>query len=106
MSFFTDDHDVVAMGREFFMVIAITEPFMAFAFALGGALRGGGDPVSPFIYASTSDILVVIIVGYLLAVQLKMGFTGIAIGVAVSAVTRAIPTTLRFRRGAWRTTRL
>ena len=69
-------------------------------------MRGGGDPISPFIYASTSDILVVIIVGYVLAVQLSMGFTGIVIGVAVSAVTRAIPTMMKFHKGSWKSTRL
>jgi putative MATE family efflux protein len=103
MGFFTDDHKVIAMGRVFFVIIALTEPIMAFAFALGGALRGGGDPISPFVYASVSDLIVVILVGYLIAVQFHMGFTGIAIGVALSAVTRAIPTMLKFRKGKWKT---
>jgi len=103
MGFFTEDAEVVAMGRTFFLIIALTEPVMAFAFALGGALRGGGDPVSPFVYASVSDLLVVILGGYLLAVYFGMGFAGIAIAIALSAVTRAVPTTLTFRRGRWKT---
>ena len=106
MRFFTDDRDAIAMGRIFFMVVALTEPVMAFAFALGGALRGGGDPMSPFVYASVSDLVVVILAGYLLAVPLGMGFTGIAIGMAISSLTRAIPTTLKFRQGKWKRTRL
>jgi Na+-driven multidrug efflux pump len=106
MAFFTGDVEVIAMGKMFFVIIAVTEPIMAFSFALGGALRGGGDPVSPFIYASVSDLVVVILAGYLMAVQFQMGFAGIVIGIALSAVTRAIPTMLKFRKGAWKTIRL
>jgi len=102
MGFFTSDPDVISMGRIFFRVIAVSEPIMALAFALGGALRGGGDPISPFIYAAFSDIVVVILVGYVLAITLNMGFAGIAIGLAASAVTRAIPTSLKFRHGSWK----
>jgi putative MATE family efflux protein len=106
MAFFTGDVEVIAMGKVFFVIIAVTEPIMAFSFALGGALRGGGDPVSPFIYASISDLMIVILAGYLMAVQFQMGFTGIVIGIALSAVTRAIPTMLKFRKGKWKTIRL
>lgn len=106
MAFFTDDGEVIAMGRSFFLVIALTEPVMAFAFALGGALRGGGDPMPPFIYASLSDLVVVILCGYVLAVQWGLGITGIAAGLAVSAFTRAIPTMLRFKNGAWKSMRV
>jgi putative MATE family efflux protein len=106
MAFFTGDQEVIALGRRFFVIVAITEPIMAFAFAMSGALRGGGDPISPFIFASVSDLVVVIAVGYLLAVPLGMGFSGIAVGIAISALTRAIPTTVKFRAGRWKATRL
>jgi Na+-driven multidrug efflux pump len=106
MSFFTDDREVIVMGRTFFIIIALTEPVMAFAFALSGALRGGGDPMPPFIYSSMSDLLVVILAGYLMAVQFQMGFAGIAAGLALSAFTRAIPTMLTFRRGHWKKNKL
>ena len=102
MHFFTDDSTVISMGKLFFIVIALTEPIMAFAFALGGALRGAGDSVSPFVYGSISDLAVKIIVGYILAIQLNMGFLGIVIGIAVSAFTRAIPTMVKFHSGKWK----
>lgn len=105
MAFFTDDREVISLGRTFFVIIALTEPIMAFAFALSGALRGGGDPLSPFIFGSASDLVVVILVGYLLAVVAGMGFAGIAIGLALSAFTRAIPLTLIYRRGKWKAAR-
>jgi len=79
---------------------------MAFAFGIGGALRGGGDSVSPFVYASVSDLFVVIAAGYLLAVTLGMGFTGIAVALALSALTRAVPTMLKYRQGAWKAIRI
>jgi len=106
MSFFTDDVDAIQMGKTFFMIVAISEPAMAFAFAMGGALRGGGDPLSPFIDTSVSDLVVVIVCGYIRASSLNLGFAGIAIGIAVSSLTRAIPTTLKFQQGKWKRNRL
>ena len=106
MGFFTEDAGVVSRGRTFFMIIALSEPVMALAFALSGALRGGGDPISPFIYAGVSDLVIVIATGYLLAVVAGMGFSGIAVGIAISALARAVPVTLKFREGKCRATRL
>ncbi len=106
MGFFTDDAEVIALGRPFFMTIALTEPIMAFAFAMSGSLRGGGDPMRPFLYASLSDLLVIIAVGYGLAVVFELGFFGIAAAIAISALTRAIPITITFHRGRWKSTRL
>lgn len=102
MKFFTDDREVIEMGRTFFLTIALTEPVMAFAFALTGALRAGGDPISPFVYGSISDLVVVIVMGYVLAVVLQFGFVGIAIAIAISAVTRAVPVTWKFSTGQWK----
>ncbi|NQV18706.1 MAG: MATE family efflux transporter [Armatimonadetes bacterium] len=106
MSFFTDDADAIRMGRTFFMIVAVSEPVMALAFALGGALRGGGDPLSPFIYSSVSDLIVVIVCGYIMAITLNLGFAGIAIGIAVSSLTRAIPSTWKFKQGKWKKNKL
>jgi putative MATE family efflux protein len=106
MGFFTDDREVIRLGRVFFMTIALTEPVMAFAFALGGALRGGGDPMPPFIYASVSDLVIVILSGYLLAIRCRMGFNGIAIAIAIAALTRALPTVWTYQRGKWQTKRI
>ena len=106
MGFFTDDPGVIDMGRSFFMIIAVAEPIMAFAFALSGALRGGGESMPPFIYGSISDLVVVIAAGYVFAVVLHMGFAGIAAGMALSALTRAIPTLMRFRLGKWKMKKL
>jgi putative MATE family efflux protein len=106
MGFFTDDAEVISMGRIFFMTIAVTEPIMAFGFAMSGALRGGGEPMHPFVYASLTDLIVVIAAGYLFAVPLGMGFSGVALGLAIGSVTRSVPTTLRFRKGTWKSVKL
>ncbi|MBN1672773.1 MAG: MATE family efflux transporter [Kiritimatiellae bacterium] len=105
MGFFTDDPDVIAMGRAFFLIVALTEPVMGAAFSYGGALRGGGDAVSPLLYAGASDLFVMLGASYLLGVRLNMGMQGVAIGIAVSVVTRAVPSWLRFRQGKWKATR-
>nr|HPR18196.1 MATE family efflux transporter [Candidatus Cloacimonadota bacterium] len=105
MSFFTDDTSAIQMGKTFFMIIAVTEPIMAFSYALGGSLRGGGDSLSPLIYSSVSDLVVVIVCGYIMAITLNLGFAGIAIGIAVSSITRAVPTSWKFKQGKWKRNR-
>ena len=105
MAFFSSDRDVIAMGRGFFLVVALTEPLMGAAFAYGGALRGGGDSVSPFLYASVSDLLVLLSASYVLGVRLALGIQGVAIGIALSVLTRAVPSWFRFRQGRWQATR-
>ena len=102
MGFFTSDAEVIRLGRTFFIVVALSEPVMAFAFGIGGALRGGGDSISPFVYGSVSDLVVVAAAGYLFAITLGLGFTGVALALALSALTRAIPTMLKYRQGAWK----
>ena len=106
MAFFTNDVRVISAGITFFVITALAEPVMAFSFALGGGLRGGGDPVSPFIYSSISDLVVVIGAGYVLAIKLNMGLPGIAVAISLSAVTRAIPTMWKFWKGGWKTVKL
>lgn len=105
MGFFTDDPSVIAMGRIFFVTIAVTEPIMGVAFAYGGALRGGGDSLSPFIYAAVSDILIMLGASYVFGITLGMGIQGVGIGIAVSVISRVIPLWFRFRRGKWKTAR-
>ena len=106
MRFFTSDPSVIGLGRTFFITIALTEPVMAFAFALSGGLRGGGDANTPFLWAALSDLVVVIAAGYLFAIVLGMGFAGIAIALAASALTRAIPVSIVYKRGAWKRIRV
>ena len=43
-----------------------------------------------------------IVAGYLMAVTFSLGFAGIAIALALSALVRAVPVTLVYRRGKWR----
>lgn len=106
MGFFTGDPAVITMGKTFFIIVALSDPIMAFAFALGGALRGGGDPISPFVSSSVSDLVVTIAAGYLLAVRMNMGIAGIALAMAISSVTRAAPIMWQFSRGKWKANEL
>jgi len=103
VGFFTADRSVIDMGRVLFLTVALAQPIMGFAFALSGALRGGGDPVAPFLFAATADLLVVNLVGYLLAIHLGIGFQGIALAITLGSLARAIPMVLRFRAGRWKT---
>lgn len=101
MLFFTEDSEVIKMGIYFFMIVALTEPVEAFSFSLSGALRARGDPISPFLYASFSDLIILLGISYLGVVIFKLGFLSIAIGFAVSAFTRTIPMVIKYHNSKW-----
>lgn len=106
MLFFTDDTEVIEMGIYFFMIVALTEPVMAFSFSLSGGLRARGDPISPFIYASFSDLVVILSISYLGVMIFKWGFISIAVGFAASAFTQAIPMVIKYHNGKWRSIKI
>ena len=120
--------DVVRLGGVYLTILFAGSVFTMFNFAVSGVLLGvGRTRVSLFIllgvnllnivlnyllingigpFPALSDLVVVIAAGYLLAVVLGMGFAGIAVAIAMIAATRAVPVSIAYRRGRWKTIRV
>jgi Na+-driven multidrug efflux pump len=71
--------------------------------ALGGALRGGGDTVSPLIFTVVTQLLMGIGAGALIVAYTPAGPPGLWGAVVVAMYAQSAITIWWFRRGRWKT---
>ncbi|MFO0611182.1 MAG: MATE family efflux transporter [Polyangiaceae bacterium] len=99
---FTDDEAIVDMGARALPVMAIAQPFMAYATVIRMSLRGAG---------ATSTVLWVTLVGtfcirlplaYLLVSRLGWGLTGIWLASTADWAAQSAIVFRVFQRGRWR----
>lgn len=102
MGLFTDDQEIIAMGRQALFVIALSQPFQAVAQVLAGSLRGAGDTRFPMLSTGLGIWLFRLPFSYLFGAVLGWGLPGMYIANILDGATRACATTLRYRTGRWR----
>lgn len=102
MRAFTDDASIVEMGAAALPIMAISQPFMAYATVLRMALRGAG---------ATSTVLWITVVGtfcirlplaWLMVSKLGWGLTGIWAASTADWAMQSVVVFLVFRGGRWR----
>ncbi len=111
---FTDDPELLHLGGNAMKIIALTQPPLALAFVLAGALRGAGDVKFPMWVTTTAVWLVRLPIGAFLGLSavgvpftnisfpgLGLGLQGIYAGMVVEASVRALFMYLRYRGGKW-----
>jgi putative MATE family efflux protein len=111
---FTDDPRLLDLGAECLKVIAFSQPALALAFVLAGALRGAGDVRFPMWATNIAVWFVRLPVGVFLGLPavgipftsvslpgLGLGLPGIYGALIVEASVRAIMMVIRFRSGKW-----
>jgi len=91
----------VRQHTEFFiLILAVIQPLMAIEFAIGGALRGGGDTRYPLLVTFSGMILGRLSIG--LTVRLLGGSVEAMYAVIIADYAiKAIMLVLRFRSGKW-----
>jgi MATE family multidrug resistance protein len=102
LGIFTDDPEVLALGRPLLVVGAVFQLCDAFGIVADGALRGAGDTRWPFVIRFVLSWWVFVPLAYVMGVWLGGGLTWawVAGTVYVALLTSAL--LLRFRSGAWR----
>jgi MATE family multidrug resistance protein len=103
---FTDDPNVVALGRPLLAIGALFQLFDAIAIITEGALRGAGDTRWPFLVETAFGWGIFVPLAYLLGVTLEGGLTGAWSGGLVSLGLMAFFLVRRFRSGAWQRIRI
>jgi len=93
--------EAVAYGTLALRILALGEPGWAVNMALSGALRAGGDTMSPLRYTVYYQLLVGMGAGALLV--LKFGYGPVAVwgSVLLAQMLQATATMWKFRRGDW-----
>ncbi|MFL5732241.1 MAG: MATE family efflux transporter [Chloroflexia bacterium] len=114
LTVFTDDPRLLDLGDQAMKVIAFSQPPLALAFVLAGALRGAGDVRFPMLVTTIAVWLVRIPIGAFLGMNsvclpfgstcvpgLGWGLAGIYGALIVEASLRAVLFFRRFREGRW-----
>jgi Na+-driven multidrug efflux pump len=84
-------------------VLALGEPCWAINMALGGALRGGGDALSPLIFTVATQLVLGIGAGALVVLIGGYGPIGLWVSIVAAMYLQAVVTIWWFRRGRWKT---
>ena len=103
---FTHDAAVVAAGKSFLKLIALSFLFSGPMLPLGSAMNGAGDTKPPMVIAFIANWLVKLPLSYVLAVPFGYGIDGVWTGMFVSIVFEALLMFWWYRRGTWKTKRV
>ena len=103
---FTQDAEVVRLGRPLLALGALFQLVDAVGIIAGGSLRGAGDTRWPFAVQASLGWLVRLPVVYTVAVVLHGGVTGAWLGELGYVVVLSSTWLARFRAGVWRTIRI
>jgi len=103
---FTDDSNVLALGRPLLALGAIFQLVDAVGIIAGGSLRGAGDTRWPFVVQTLLAWFARLPIVYVAAIVLEGGIFGAWLGELGYVIILGSAWLLRFRAGAWRTVRI
>jgi putative MATE family efflux protein len=99
---FTADPLVRGHVSDYLRIAALSEPFLALAMVLNGALQGAGDARAPMWSVFFFQLLLRVPLGFVLALLLGWGTAGAWWAMTVSMVAQGVGITWYFRLGRWR----
>lgn len=102
MNLFIKDPEVIRIGTNCLRIVAFSEPFLAVALALMGALRGAGDTKWPFYIVLFSTWIVRIIPALIAVFGFGAGLSAVWIFMCADVVMRCVLAVARFRTGRWK----
>ena len=97
---FTNDVEVIQIGKLYLQFLSLTFGFIAFSLVLGKALTGAGDTISPMVITFGAQMGV----GLCLVIILShfFGLVGVWIGIALSNVVQGGAMWFWYRTGNWK----
>jgi MATE family multidrug resistance protein len=99
---FTQDAEVIRLGRPLLAVGAVFQLFDAVAIVASGSLRGAGDTRWPFMVQTTLAWTTFLPLAYIGGVVLEGGLSGAWLGGAVHVALLSGALAWRWRSGAWK----
>lgn len=103
---FTSEPTVLATGAACLKIVALGFPFYAFGMVITQAFNGAGDTWTPTLINVVVFWLWEIPLAYTLAVPLGWGVNGVFIAMLIAFSSLAVVSSLIFRQGKWKTTRV
>lgn len=103
---FSDDHEIIALGRPLLALGALFQLCDAMGIVLGGGLRGAGDTRWPFAVQTAGAWIVRLPLAWTCAVSWQGGVLGAWCAECVFVTLLGVAFALRWRSGAWRELRI
>ena len=103
LDIFTDDPEVIRMGRILLLLAFLLEPGRAFNMILNGSLRASGDVNYPVIIGLIFMWGLAVPLAYLFGIHFGLGLIGIFISFILDEWTRGIIMFFRWRKRKWQT---
>lgn len=97
---FTDDAEVIQIGKVYLQFLSLTFGFIAFSLVLGKALTGAGDTISPMLITLVAQMGVGL--GLVILLSHFIGLNGVWIGIALSNVVQGGAMWIWYRTGEWK----
>ena len=101
-SLFTNDPAVLEALGPFLLCLALAQPFLQAQFTLGGAHRGAGDTITPFISAALGNWALRVPLAFVFAFVLEKDVVWVWYALLCDHLLRTAWLTWSFRRGRWR----
>jgi len=98
---FSDDPEVIRVGRHLLYIVAVTAPFQVAQVISRGCLNGAGDTKFTAIVSFVSIALVRPVLTYVLCYPVGLGVYGAWISLFIDQLTRFVFTAVRFKGSAW-----
>lgn len=99
---FSKDPAITAYGVQGLRYIAVGYVFYAYGMVIPAAFNGAGDTITPTILNFLGFWCFQIPLAYFLAIQMKMGPTGVFLAIPIAETAIAIAGIMLFRRGKWK----
>ena len=99
---FTDNREVINVGKEYMRFIALDYLFVPFLFCMNGLAIGAGYTNFALFNACFSSILVRVPFAYLVVYFTDLGFNGIGLATGVASVASIIVGVIFVMSGKWK----
>ncbi|MGL6007960.1 MAG: MATE family efflux transporter, partial [Culicoidibacterales bacterium] len=98
---FTKDPEVIALGQQVMLVLAVLEPGRAMNLSFVSALRASGNARTSMIVGILGMWLVAVPVAYIAGIQLGLGLVGIYLGMMADEWVRGLTFLIIWQRKTW-----
>lgn len=98
---FSDDPQVLALGMQVVLIIAVTSPIQMSQVIFSGSLRGAGDTRYVAVVSLISITILRTTLSWFLCYPMKLGLIGAWLGLFIDQTLRCLLCFWRFRQGKW-----